>query len=273
MSPKRPRSHILEDSSRNLLHSTFTQRGWVVWDLHPDYGEDLFVRIFIDGVATHYSFFVQAKATDHIEKYMSKDGEYFNFPIDVEHVKYWSQFWEPVILTVWDAKSDITYWEVIQDFLDTNPLGELKQKRIRVDIPIGNVLDEQGLQNIYERTTSRFERFERVYQGAYVLKDVLEELSTKVVYDIGSEMMTIEKPSGMMELIFFGKLGNALITKRPEIFSKMFRGVPLGSLLLLLVCLGILIGVIKDKVSYEEYPESNRAVFRFKNEILREPNS
>ncbi len=224
-------------------------------------------------MATHYSFFVQAKATDNINRFIHKDGKHLRFPIKLAHIQHWSQFWEPVILTVWDAKSDITYWEVIQDYLVTRPLGESQNKSICVDIPIDNVLDEQGLQNIYERTTSRFERFERVSQGAYVLKDVLEELNAKVAYDIGSEMMTIEKPSGMMELIFFGKLGNALITKRPEIFSKMFRGVPLGSLLLLLVCLGILIGVIKDKVSYEEYPDSNRAVIRFNNEVLREQSS
>lgn len=73
--PKRPRSHELEKISRNQLHELFTKAGWVVWDLQPDYGEDLFVRIFTDNRASHYSFFVQAKATDHIERYIRKDGK------------------------------------------------------------------------------------------------------------------------------------------------------------------------------------------------------
>jgi len=66
--PKRPRSHEIEEFSRGRLRDLFGRLGWVVWDLHPDYGEDLLVRIFTNGAATHYSFFVQAKATDHIDR-------------------------------------------------------------------------------------------------------------------------------------------------------------------------------------------------------------
>lgn len=271
MSPNRPRSHILEDSSRNQLRDIFTRLEWVVWELHPDYGEDFFVRIFTNGMATHYSFFVQAKATDNIDQFMHKDRKHLRFPIKLAHIKHWSQFWEPVILTVWDAKSGTTYWEVIQDFLGTKPLEEFQHKRILVDIPVDNVLDEEGLQHIYERTRFRFERFERAREGAYVLKDLLEELNAKVAFDLDSEIVTIEKPSGTMELNFYGKLGNALITRNTEIFTEMFRGVPFKKILFLLVGLGLVIGFIKDKdkVSYEEYPDSNRAVIRFKNEVYK----
>jgi hypothetical protein len=107
--PKRPRSHELEDLSRVQLRNLFSQQGWVVWDLHPDYGEDLFVRIFSKRAATQYSFFIQAKATDHIEKYIQKDGEHIRFPIKMDHIQHWENFWEPVVLTIWDAKSNKTY--------------------------------------------------------------------------------------------------------------------------------------------------------------------
>jgi len=71
--PKRPRSHEIEEFSRGRLRDLFGRLGWVVWDLHPDYGEDLLVRIFTNGAATHYSFFVQAKATDHIDRYQEEE--------------------------------------------------------------------------------------------------------------------------------------------------------------------------------------------------------
>jgi hypothetical protein len=58
--PNRPRSHQLEDLSRVQLRQIFSQYGWVVWDLHPDYGEDLLVRIFSKNMATQYSFFVHS---------------------------------------------------------------------------------------------------------------------------------------------------------------------------------------------------------------------
>jgi hypothetical protein len=80
--PKRPRSHIIEEFSRIRLRDLFTQLGWMVWDLYPDPGEDLLVRIFVNGNATHYSFFIQAKSTDHIDRYMDREGKYLSFPIE-----------------------------------------------------------------------------------------------------------------------------------------------------------------------------------------------
>lgn len=77
--PRRARSHKLEELSRIQLRNLFSQLGWVVWDLNPDYGEDLLVRIFTNEMATHYSFFVQAKATDHIDRYMDKEEKYLSF--------------------------------------------------------------------------------------------------------------------------------------------------------------------------------------------------
>ncbi len=185
--PKRTRSHEIEEASRVRLRETFNNCGWVVWDLHPDYGEDLLVRVFIDGVATHYSFFVQAKATDHIEKYMSKDGEYIHFPIDVEHLKYWGQFWEPVVLTLWDANSDVTYWEIIQDYLRLNDVTP-SRKRLRISIPTTNILDTSGLENILSRTKLRFQRFELMGESVSALIGWLQgHLNIEVSYEPGDE--------------------------------------------------------------------------------------
>jgi len=80
--PRRVRSHELEALSRSYLHKLFEEHHCVVWDLHPDYGEDLFVRIFFDDLATPYSFFIQAKATDHIGRYVYKDGKHLSYPIN-----------------------------------------------------------------------------------------------------------------------------------------------------------------------------------------------
>ncbi|HYT43020.1 MAG TPA: DUF4365 domain-containing protein [Methylomirabilota bacterium] len=90
--PKRPRSHEIEDISRRRLRDIFGTCGWVVWDLYPDYGEDFLVRIFTDAIAMHYSFFVQAKGTDNIDKYVREDGKYLYFPIDVDHIQHWDKF-------------------------------------------------------------------------------------------------------------------------------------------------------------------------------------
>jgi hypothetical protein len=129
--PKRPRSHLIEDQSRQRLRDLFGQLGWVMRDLYPDYGEDFLVRVFNNGIATHYSFFIQAKGTDHIEKCIRKNKEYLTYPVDIEHLEHWENFWEPVVLTVWDSKSDTTYWEIIQDCFQSKTPGYVGNLSVR----------------------------------------------------------------------------------------------------------------------------------------------
>ncbi len=84
---QRPHSHRIEDLSRNRLRDAFNSVGWVVEDLRKDYGEDLLVRIFEQGVATPLSFFVQAKATDRIEDYTNADGTSVLFPTEKRRIQ------------------------------------------------------------------------------------------------------------------------------------------------------------------------------------------
>ena len=217
--PKRPRSHEIEELSRNRLHHIFGKLGWVVWDLHPDYGEDLLVRIFIDSTATHYSFFVQAKATDNINRYIDKDGKHLNYSIDIEHLKHWSTFWEPVILTIWDAKSDITYWSIIQDYNLDEIVENARKKTIYVKVPIENVVDEKGLQSIIAQTKRRFRRFEQLSAGTgSLIKYFEEEFEVKVDYDFEEDLFIIKKPSGLCDICFFDELAEHAITLATKIY-------------------------------------------------------
>jgi hypothetical protein len=211
--PRRPRAHELEELSRIQLRSIFSQCGWVVWDLHPDYGEDLFVRIFAHEMATPYSFFVQAKATDHIEDYIQKDGQYLTYPIRIDHLEHWGQFWEPVILTIWDAQTNTTYWQIIQDFLQKEERKKLKRKSLNVRIPLKNVLDAHGLSRIFQRTRTRFERFNILAEGMRELVRTLEEhFDVQVKYDSELPTWTVKYSRDTYNVILPGELYEALVT-------------------------------------------------------------
>lgn len=213
--PKRPRSHELEDQSRNRLHEVFTRQGWTVENLAKDYGEDLLVRIFANKVATPLAFFVQAKATDNISKYFNKAGTLLMYPISTEHLKHWEQFWEPVILTVWDANSNTTYWECIQTFCEGKRDGlRANSKSIRVPIRTDNILNKAGLARIELRTRSRFRRFLRERAGAEALLEILnEEFGLKINYDPQYGFVSIPEgrfvpdSEGGIKFFFFGQLG------------------------------------------------------------------
>ncbi|SRR6266487_1024337 len=223
--PKRPRTHEIEDKSRRRLHDIFGDRGWVVWDLYPDYGEDLLVRIFVGNVATHYSFFVQAKGTDNINNYLDADKRNLSYPINIEHAKHWKEFWEPVFLTVWDSQSDITYWTIIQDFMQDKEVLKTGKKTMYVRIPLSQTLDDYGLQEVLKRTKQRHKRFEVLSSGVSNLIKLVELNSDlKVEYNFDEELLTVDSGDGFVDFAVFGEFAELLenlsrfAEKDPEVF-------------------------------------------------------
>jgi hypothetical protein len=83
-----PRSHRIEDLSRNRLRDAFNSVGWIVGALREDYGEYLLVRIFEQSVATPLAFFVQAKGTDRIEDYTNADETSVLFPTEKRRTQH-----------------------------------------------------------------------------------------------------------------------------------------------------------------------------------------
>jgi hypothetical protein len=208
MAPYRPRSHQIADRSIARLHDFFVSAGWTVEDLDKDYGEDLLVRIFRDGQATPYSFYIQAKSTDNIKRYMRRNDDYMHYPFTSKHLTHWKDFWEPVILTVWDARADITYWETAQT-PEREP--DLNASQSTFFIPLNNKLDEEGLKRILSRAVTRHERFTREQEGAQLLVDRLQEtIGAKIEYNAQAGILLVHEPGGGARVTVFGKLAERL---------------------------------------------------------------
>ncbi len=220
MPPKRPRSHINADKSIARITQAFLSAGWSVEELDKDYGEDLFVRIFHNEEATQYTFFVQAKSSQNLARYKTNGGKYIRYPIDISHLDHWTQFWEPVILVVWDSLSDIAYWEVVQS--PEKPIDN-SGRHARFYVPIDNILDSEGLMRIAVRTRSRHERFERERHGAQVLIHMLGEiLNIGIEYDPQAGFLIITEPSGEKQVTVFGRALEMIkgVEELPDISGK-----------------------------------------------------
>lgn len=225
--PQRTRSHQLESLSRNYLHGVFTDVGWTVQDLSQDYGEDLLIRIFNSGQSSHLSFFVQAKATDHLENYLDKRREHILFPIKVDHIEHWKKFWEPVLLTIWDSKTRVTYWVCVQLHIEKiETIKKISGKTIKVAVPIANKLDTTGVTEILEITQDRFSRFETEQAGAKILCQMLyTEFGIEIDYDSQNGILIlpqghfVEEGGGLFT--FFGKQA-AKIQELEELSGRPF---------------------------------------------------
>jgi hypothetical protein len=207
--PKRPRSHQLEDISRNRLHRFFEGNGWTVEDLSKDYGEDLLVRIFDNGVSTPLSFFIQAKATDNLSRFLGARTSSLKCPVSTEHLKHWSRFQEPVILTLWDAKSDETFWTCIQETkVVTSRSSRPNRLMSHVPIPRGNRLDEKSLKTLRLLTLGRYKRLLREAQGAKTLIELLSrEFNIEVEYSAKDGIVSVQVPGEDLRMAFFGPTG------------------------------------------------------------------
>ena len=211
--PRRSRSHELEDLSRARLHALFETSGWVVEDIDKDYGEDLLVRIFRDGVATPLKFFVQAKATDNLSRYANKRHTAFYVTLRSEHLDQWSKFLEPVILTLWDARSGETYWVCVQDFLKIPNAARTREpsRLIRIRISAQDMLNESGVEQIRILTKERHRRFVAENIGVEVLMEYLERrYGVTVDYTPEKGLLMFREPNGGVECVFLGKLASML---------------------------------------------------------------
>jgi hypothetical protein len=212
--PKRTHSHELEDLSIVRLHKAFKEKGWTVEDLRKDYGEDLFVRLFNNGVTTPLSFFVQAKATDNLAKYLDRNNEVIRFGVETGHVRHWVRFAEPVFLTIWDSHSDKTHWVCIQDALKPRyrpPLAIGRGKTMRVSVPYRNLLNVDGLNRIEGITKLRFQRQQREEQGSDLLVEQLRKASgRKIEYNVDEGTLFIKNPSGGADVHMVGDLAKRL---------------------------------------------------------------
>jgi hypothetical protein len=216
--------------ARERLRTIFADQGWTVEDLREDYGEDLLVRIFASAKATEYSFYVQLKATEHIDRYLTKQAAYIFYPISTPHLEHWSRFWEPVLLILWDAKGQRFYWECIQTSIEATGLPQTqKQKTFSITIPTTNTLNEEGIRRIVARTKKRFKRFAREKEGANQLLELLRsKLNLESTYEPQAGFLLIPegrfifKKNGGSTMYVFRKLAEefAILAVRVGINSR-----------------------------------------------------
>ena len=202
--PKCPRQHILEDLAKNQIRDTLIGQGWTVEDIDEDYGLDFMVQIFEEGKATPWSFFIQSKATDKPEKYLLKDGQHFSYQMKTEHLEFFSDFPQPVVLTFFDSKTKAIYWENLQYWIE-DPSGILRggrlktsgRKKVPVRIPTRNILDAEGLIRIRNASHRRLRQLSFERSAMATLLDLIrEDWGVEITAEAGDLGGLIAYPAG-----------------------------------------------------------------------------
>jgi Domain of unknown function (DUF4365) len=146
---RRTREHVLADLSANYVEKQALLCGFAVDHVRADYGIDLMVRTFNRrGEAENGWIPFQLKATDRLK--VVEDGRAFSCRIERADLRHWLNESQPVILVLYEARTDRAYWLFVKDYCEALPQFDLSRvpERLSVRIPRDQVLDRQAMRKL-----------------------------------------------------------------------------------------------------------------------------
>ncbi|HEV3255927.1 MAG TPA: DUF4365 domain-containing protein [Gemmataceae bacterium] len=141
---RRTRAHIIADLSVNYVEKRVLECGWTVQRFSPDYGLDLLMTTFNRrGEIENGDVRLQIKATDSIKVVASRNA--IAVRLEWRDMVYWLNEPLPVILVVYDAKSDRAWWLYLNKTLREEGRTAQKRAELTVSVPLANVLDREAV--------------------------------------------------------------------------------------------------------------------------------
>jgi hypothetical protein len=139
---RRTREHVIADLGVNHVERQILRCGWTMQRFSPDYGLDLLMTTFDRrGEIENGDIRLQIKATDSIK--MASGGDAVAVRLQWRDMIYWLNEPLPVILVVYDAKTDQAWWLHLQQALRAKQPGAQTKTpgTLTVHVPLANVLD------------------------------------------------------------------------------------------------------------------------------------
>jgi hypothetical protein len=146
----RTRAHVISDLSINHVEKWVLLCGWIVQRFSPDYGLDLLMTTFNRrGEIENGDVRLQIKATSSLKR----DARRKTIAVRLEwrDMVYWLNEPLPVILVVYEARSDRAWWLYLNETLRAEGRMALTRAKVTIRVPKANVLDSAAVR--------RFRRF------------------------------------------------------------------------------------------------------------------
>lgn len=103
--PRRPRSHSIEEISRNQLRQNLPE-DWICLDINPDYGVDNLIEICEEEQMRGNSFSIQLKATDR--DFSTRN--YLTVTMNTRTINYLMHRAELVMIVLYSSIENESYW-------------------------------------------------------------------------------------------------------------------------------------------------------------------
>ncbi|KKM64808.1 hypothetical protein LCGC14_1497600, partial [marine sediment metagenome] len=131
----------IRDKAEALLKKFFAS--WPFNPLPDDYGLDFYITVAENTlIKEKYNFLVQLKGSESI----SYKKEYFAFKMDIKHLRSYLEIPIPVLLVIYDVKTEVGYWINVQRYcrniLNIESPKWIEQKTKNLRIPLENQLTD-----------------------------------------------------------------------------------------------------------------------------------
>lgn len=139
---RRTRAHVIADLSVNHVERHVLLYGYTVERFWHDYGYDLLLTTYnANGEVENGDVRLQVKATDFLR--YRQNGQSFSFRIEAPDLRLWLREKPPVILVIYDALREDSYWLYVQAYFERLPNFDLTRigNTVTVSVPTTHKLD------------------------------------------------------------------------------------------------------------------------------------
>jgi hypothetical protein len=142
---RRTRAHIIADLGVHHLEGHVLRCGFSMEHIRHDYGLDVAIHTFdAYGQLENGDVRCQVKATDQLP--VLAQQEIIAWRVAAADLRHWLSEPMPVILVVYDARTDQAYWLNVQEYFDRrrDELADMG-RTVTVHIPLANLLNEPAV--------------------------------------------------------------------------------------------------------------------------------
>ncbi len=141
----RTRQHVIEDLSFNHIVKQILNAGFTMYrNSANDYGIDGYIQTFRPtGEIDRKTVDFQLKSTDNIRYLQKKQAHVFD--LSVKDLEFWLSRDRPILLLLYDAIKDVTYYIDLATYFEKNKKSLAKvNKFVRVYLPAQQIFNQQA---------------------------------------------------------------------------------------------------------------------------------
>ena len=178
----------IDREGKRLLREALEPLGWVLTEIHEDYGIDYDVQVFVSGSPNGLWFKIQLKSSASSD--LSADGTFVSVQLEVDHAKHYAlEVRDPIFLVHADLNARKVFWSAPQ--LDNELVEKLNDEQNKMSVTV-RVPTSNHLPDTVEQLVSTVEKLYVVLGQRTLASSSLASFADSLKYQPGEQKLRDE---------------------------------------------------------------------------------